>query len=152
MKNLTKLGVLAVDFLILDQISKYLAKEFLDNPVQVFGEFFKFEYVENRGIAFSIPMPYLVIIISNIFLIGLIIYLAKEELDLSEKKAVIPMALLVAGGLGNLIDRLFHGFVVDFISIWKYPFFNLADAYIIAAVLLLILFYGKIKRVKNTKT
>jgi signal peptidase II len=149
MKNLSKLALLTTDFLILDQVSKYFAKTSLEQPVNVIGNFFKFEYAENTGIAFSLPVPYLVIIISNFLLIGLLVYLAAKELNLSHKIAKIATSLLVAGGIGNLIDRVWHGFVIDFISIWKYPFFNLADVYIITAVLLLIVFYGKIKRVKK---
>ncbi|MFA7685250.1 MAG: signal peptidase II [Candidatus Gracilibacteria bacterium] len=149
MKTLAKLALLIIDFLVLDQVSKYFVKTSLSQPVNLLGDFFKFEYAENTGIAFSLPVPYLVIIISNILLIGFLIYLAVKELNLSSKIAQIAIALLIAGGVGNLIDRILHGFVVDFISIWKYPFFNLADAYIITAVLLLVVFYGKIKRVKK---
>lgn len=146
--NIAKLGLITVDFLIIDQVAKYFAKTLLEQPVIIIDKILKFEYAENTGIAFSIPVPHLLIIISNILLIGLLIYLAIEELNLSSKLAKIATSLLIAGGIGNLIDRLIHGFVIDFISIWKYPYFNLADIYIIAAVLLLTVFYGKIKRVK----
>ena len=149
MKNSIKLALLIGDLLILDQVTKYISKEILTSPMNLISNLFKFEYVENTGIAFSLPVPYPIIIVSNTLLIGFLIYLAVEELDLNKKIARIPMAFLIAGGLGNLIDRLFHGFVIDFISIWKYPFFNLADVYILTAVLLLVVFYGKIKRVKN---
>lgn len=149
MKNAIKLVSLTVDLLILDQITKYISKVVIVGPLEIISNFFRFEYVENTGIAFSLPVPYPLIIISNILLIGFLIYLAIEELDINKVKTRIPMALLIAGGIGNLIDRLFHGFVIDFISIWKYPFFNLADIYIITAVLLLVVFYDKIKRVKN---
>lgn len=149
MKTFPKIALLTVDFLILDQVSKYFAKTTLEQPVNVIGDFLKFEYAENTGIAFSLPVPYLLIIGSNILLIGFLIYLAIKELNLSNKIAQIATSLLIAGGIGNLIDRVWHGFVIDFISIWKYPFFNFADVYIITAVLLLIVFYGKIKRVKK---
>lgn len=149
MKNLVKLVLITVDFFVLDQVSKYFAKSYLEQPVNIVENIFKFEYAENTGIAFSLPVPYIVIIISNILLIGLLIYLAGKELNLSNKIAKIATSLLIAGGVGNLIDRILHGFVIDFISVWKYPLFNLADMYIITAVLLLIVFYGKIRRVKK---
>jgi len=149
MKTLAKTALLTAFFLILDQVSKYFAKTSSDQPFLVIGDLFKLEYVENRGIAFSLPVPYLIIIISNFLLIILLVYLAVHELNLKSKLAKFSTALLIAGGIGNLIDRMIHGFVIDFISIWKYPFFNFADAYIITAVLLLVVFYGKIKRVKK---
>jgi signal peptidase II len=52
---------------------------------------------------------------------------------------------VLGGGLGNLIDRFTRGYVIDFISIWKWPVFNLADVFVTIGVLLIVLFYGKIK-------
>lgn len=149
MKHLTKITLITACLLAIDQMAKYFAKGLVEKPIILVGNFLKLEYAENTGIAFSLPVPYPFIIISNVFLIGLLIYLAIKELDLSNVLAKMATSLLVAGGLGNLIDRLIHGFVIDFISIYKYPFFNLADAYIIIAVLLLVVFYGKIKQVKK---
>jgi signal peptidase II len=149
MKYLPKLAFITAVFLILDQISKYFAKIYLENPIILIDNIFKFEYAENTGIAFSLPVPYVLILISNIFIIGTLIYLAITEFDFSNNIAKIATSLVIAGGMGNLIDRLIFGYVIDFISIWQYPFFNLADAYIITAVLLLVVFYGKIKQVKK---
>ena len=59
---------------------------------------------------------------------------------------------LVAGGaLGNLFDRVMHGYVIDYIAIWKWPVFNLADAAIFVGAVLLVIFYDKIALVKNKK-
>ena len=149
MKHFAKITLVTVGLLAIDQMAKYFAKEILETPVVLINNLLKLEYVENTGIAFSLPVPYLFIIVSNIFLMGLLIYLAVSELNLSNILAQIATSLLIAGGLGNLIDRLMHGFVIDFVSVYKYPFFNLADAYIIAAVLLLVIFYGKIKQAKK---
>jgi len=149
MKYLYKLSLITAGFLILDQITKYFAKMDFVKPVILVENVLKLEYAENTGIAFSLPVPYLLILISNIFIIGVLIYLAYLEFDFSSNIAKIATSLLIAGGLGNLIDRLIFGYVIDFISIWQYPFFNLADMYIISAVLLLVVFYGKIKRVKK---
>ncbi len=80
---------------------------------------------------------------------GLIIYLAGKELNLNKKITQILLALIVAGGLSNLFDRFIHGFVIDFISIWIYPIFNIADIYITIGILLTIAFYGKIKRMQK---
>lgn len=112
------LGTSALTFL--DQLSKLAAVK----------GFFGLEYAENTGIAFSIPVPYIALIIFNVILIGAVIFLAIKELDLNKSIGKIAIALILGGGFGNLIDRLVNGYVIDFISIWKYPSFNLADAYI----------------------
>ena len=91
----------------------------------------------------------MVIIFLNLILIGLIIYGGKKELNLKLNSSKVFVALILGGALGNLVDRIFHGFVIDFISIWIYPVFNLADIFITLGVLLIILKYGKIKALKK---
>jgi signal peptidase II len=151
MKNFLKISGFVVMFLGLDQLTKYLAVMFFKDPFVIVDGFFKMQYVENTGIAFSLPLPYILILISNFVLLFLLATFAYKVVDLSALPAKICVSMILAGGIGNLIDRLIHHFVIDFISIWAYPFFNLADAFITIGVLLLILFYGRIRQVK-TKT
>lgn len=149
MKQIPKILILSIGFIALDQLTKFLAARFLDSPQLIFGNFFKLQYAENTGIAFSLPVPYPLILLSNLILILMVVYLAVEELDLKNLLAKFSVALIVGGGIGNLMDRLLMGHVVDFISVGRYPYFNFADLYITVAVLLLVVFYGKIKRVKK---
>jgi signal peptidase II len=58
----------------------------------------------------------------------------------------VIIALLAAGAMGNLIDRIRLGYVIDFISVGSFPVFNFADSFITVAIFLLLLFYDKIKR------
>lgn len=120
-----------IALIFLDQITKYS----VDMPIK------------NAGIAFGIPIQLIGIILMNILLLILLLYFAKKELNLNSKLAQYLLALVFAGGISNLIDRLYHGYVIDFISIWIWPTFNFADIYITIGILLLIIFYGKIKRV-----
>lgn len=131
---------------LLDQISKYLIVKYLKTPLQIINNFFKLEYSENTGIAFGIPIPHFAILVLNLFLICFVIYFAFKELNLSLKATKLALSLLLGGAMGNIIDRLTNGYVVDFISISRWPNFNLADTFITTAILLIILFYGKIKR------
>lgn len=103
----------------------------------------------NEGVAFSIPFPYPALILVNVLLIFLIIYFSCRELDYDKYLARLSVSLLLAGGVGNLIDRLKNGYVIDFIEIWKWPSFNVADIYISVGVLLIIFFYARIKQVKT---
>lgn len=107
-------------------------------------------FTKNPGIAFGIALPQFVIIGLTIALLALIIFYTNKELKFSSRLTQLSLSLILAGGLSNLYDRLTRGFVVDFISldfrIFRYPDFNLADAYIFTGVLLILLFYAKIKK------
>lgn len=86
---------------------------------------------------------HIIIIILNIVIIGiLLIFLIKQY-----KKKVIPeklfICMIIGGGLSNLIDRIFRGYVVDYIDInqiIKYPIFNIADISIVIGVILFIVY------------
>lgn len=129
---------------IIDQFTKRLALDLPDGGLSIIKNFFSLKYSENFGIAFSIPVPKVALILGTIALLILLTYFFFKELNLKKYIAQAAIALIWAGGFGNLIDRIFRGYVVDFISIWKWPIFNIADIYILGGVLLLITFYAKI--------
>lgn len=147
-KGRLKIIIYAFLLAILDQITKYWAIATLKlKPPFLLSNDIGFKYSENTGIAFSLPIPQPLIIFLNIVFFFLIFWVFEKEFNTKKAKAQWGLALIIGGGLGNLIDRFTHGFVVDFISLWTYPIFNLADVYISIGVLLMIVFYGKIKRV-----
>ena len=131
---------------LLDQLGKYLIVQYLKAPLPVFEDFFKLEYSQNTGIAFGLPIPQKILIPGAFILMIAIFFFAKKELNLDKGITRIALALILGGALGNLIDRLAYGYVIDFIAIWEWPNFNLADIYITLGVLLILMFYGKIKR------
>lgn len=144
-KDATSLFLLTVIFILFDQITKYFVLT-LNEPIYLISDLVRFKFSGNTGIAFSLDLPFWIIIISNIILLGLIIFFAGKELNIGKLLSKFSVALILGGGAGNLIDRFVYGYVVDFIGIWKWPVFNLADLFITIGVLLIILFYGKIKR------
>ena len=133
---------------IIDQISKYFVlQNFKSAPLEILGPNIGFQYSENYGIAFSIAIPPTLIILLNVVLFFVIFRVFQREFNMQHRIAQWGVALIIGGGIGNIIDRLTYGYVVDFIALWSYPRFNLADTFISIGVLLLILFYGKIRRV-----
>lgn len=103
------------------------------DSIPVIENFFHITYVQNKGVAFG--MLYgkvaLIIAIGIIAVIGITYYIIKNLNTLSAW-TIAAMMLILAGALGNLYDRAFRGFVVDFIDfrgIWSY-IFNIADTYI----------------------
>ena len=139
--------ILSFVIVILDQISKFFAIEYLKNnkPYVIIKDFFRLDYVENRGAAFGILQHRraLFIILTLIVILILLLYLIRNYFSLSVY-AKIAFALLIGGAIGNLIDRIRFGYVVDFISfrlfnIYNFPVFNIADISIVISTFIIIL-------------
>lgn len=109
--------------LILDQISKYLARIFLQpiHSISIIGDFFRFTYVENPGIAFGLRIDnkvfFTVLSIVAVILIFYYLFLLREQ-----KILRFAFAIILGGAFGNLIDRFIYGQVVDF---FDFEFFNI---------------------------
>jgi len=116
-----------------------------------FTDYFSFTYAENTGIAFGIPVPLYLLILLTILLIAAFLYFSIKELNINSYLTLTAVSLVVAGGVGNFLDRVLYGYVIDFIRIWNYPTFNFADIIILVGVLMIIAFYGRMKgtKIKN---
>ncbi len=128
--NKNYIFILALVLAGVDQLSKYIALEYFNESVSF-----------NSGIAFSIAVPYNILAIGTLILLGLVIYMVKKNEQKLNRTTAIAASLLIGGGLGNFIDRINLGYVIDFISIWIYPVFNLADAFITVGVVMFVIFY-----------
>lgn len=133
----------------LDQWTKCLAAEHLAQPISLWPDVFELQYCENRGVAFGMLQGqcWVFIPLTLIVVIALVVMLFRSEWRHSRIFSV-SAALIVAGGIGNLIDRIFHGFVTDFLyfKLIDFPIFNVADCYVtIGAILLFayLLFFNK---------
>ena len=125
--------------LLLDQFLKYLIVKF--NP-SFDWNILKIHFVKNTGAGFGILQgknDYLALISLAITILILIYY---KKIP-SEKNALIGYSLFLGGVIGNLLDRLLRGFVIDFIDFGWWPAFNVADAAITIGAVLLIIYYWK---------
>ena len=126
--------ILILSMIALDQWTKYLAISLQDGRIiSVFHPFLSFMYVENRGAAFGIfqNQKWLLFSLSFIIIAYLFYfyYKHKNALKFMEK---LSLNFIIAGALGNMIDRIGRGYVVDYISVvfpngYHFPVFNLAD-------------------------
>ena len=139
-----KILYLSIIVLILDQLSKILCDMFLElnKPVSIINSFFSINYVQNEGAAWSIFSGQRIVLI----LIGLfaLYFINKFIKDFKEnKRNILAFGLLIGGILGNLLDRMFLGYVRDFLDFkifgYNYPVFNISDIGIFLGVLLLII-------------
>jgi len=144
--NLQKIVVLGIFFAIFDQLSKWWALQNLQQPM-VLTSWFSLRVEQNHGIAWSLPVPYPLLLLLHIGLLVAIPWFICKHTDIHKQKTLWITALVIGGALGNLYDRLFRGFVVDFIAFSFWPVFNLADVFLTVGIFLFVAFYAKIKRV-----
>ncbi len=145
-------GLLILILFIFDQYSKYLIRINFDlfQHKNVFY-FLDFVYIPNYGVAFNILnneslnlgfVFSLLVFLICLYLVWLI-FINQERPD---KTQLMSLSLILAGGLGNLIDRVFLGHVVDFIAFTFNPYvFNLADVFITIGIVLYLINYFKVK-------
>ncbi|MDR3048597.1 MAG: signal peptidase II [Elusimicrobiota bacterium] len=133
---------------ILDQLSKFAISHFLryDSSIPIIKSFafFNIVKVQNTGIAFSLLQNknFIFMVLVFCFLIVLIIWLYKNRLKISSLQKY-AFCFVIAGGFGNLTDRLFRGAVIDFldfgINALRWPSFNIADSAVCIGAFLIVL-------------
>ena len=131
----------------LDQLTKYLAIINLKNhpAVVLWDGVLELNYLENRGSAFGMlqNQKFFILFIGVVFLAVILFFLFKLPEEKKFCTVHILLSAIVAGGVGNMIDRLRFDYVVDFISfvLIHFPIFNVADCYIVVATIVLFLLF-----------
>ena len=128
---------------IIDQIIKYFVSAYLQ-PVGSVSEkdnIFSLTYVENKGVAFGMfsDMRWIFVALTAIMLAIIIFYMFKKRPK--GKFFYVCAALIIGGGIGNLIDRIFYGYVIDYLSLSFFPpVCNFADYCITAGTIMLVIY------------
>ena len=132
--------LIGIILIVLDQVTKVLV---INKNIEIIPNFFNITYTQNTGAAFGIGSINIILIISILVVIGLIIVLIKEKKHITN---YIPFVLILSGSIGNLIDRIFRGYVIDFLdfNIFNFPNFNIADICIVVGIFILL--YELIKK------
>ena len=139
--NIILVVILVSVLLGIDLLLKYLVSTYL-TTVNIIDNFFSLTYVLNDGAAFSLfaSTTYLLILIALICLF-FIIYELKNNLD--DRVLSIGYSLVLAGLLGNFLDRLIDGYIIDYLSFkilgYNYPIFNFADILIVVGIIVVII-------------
>ncbi len=167
--------VVAALVVILDQITKLLVVENIPKGavIEIIEDVFNLTYIENTGAAFGMLSGHrwVFMVISVVAIIAICFYLWKDKPESYWVK--LPLAFILGGGIGNMIDRSFRGSVVDFIdadfvqypqvsfdggfsiSLRDFPIFNVADCFITVgcAMLVCYLIFVELRtELKNRKT
>ena len=134
--------ILTIVFLIIDFCSKLVVSNLLEigDSILVIDKFFRITYVRNTGAAWSLfaNNKYLVLILSFIIIIGIILYVYKNKCNNKIEK--IGYSLIIGGAIGNFVDRILYGYVIDFFDFnifgYDFPIFNIADCCVVVGAIL----------------
>ena len=127
----------------MDQLTKMAL---INKNITLIPNLMEFTYTKNTGAAFGIGSNNIImVIIVNVIILGFIIKFLKDNSKKVDFPIIISLVLILSGAIGNLIDRLFRGFVIDFIDInvLNFPNFNIADISIVLGIFVLIIVITK---------
>ena len=149
MNRIFKLLVLIFTMVIIDQLTKgyFQANYVLGQSTPVIDGFFNFTYIHNRGAAFGFGATYgdwfrisVFKVFPVIIVLGFLVAIWKDRNDKTKSLSSWAYALIVAGAIGNLFDRIGLDYVVDFLDFYyknhHYPAFNVADSCITIGVIM----------------
>lgn len=149
--------VIAILVIIMDQLSKWwiVVNLELGERLTIITNWLYFTSHRNKGAAFGIlqNQMLLFVIVTVIVVIGIIYYLQRKVVY---RGTGVAFGLILGGAIGNFLDRLFRGEVVDFIDVnlfayTDFPIFNIADSSLVIGVILLMLFTLKEEEMKKEK-
>lgn len=137
--------IIACLVVVFDQLSKFLVSKSLslNQSIGVIKNVFHLTLIHNTGTVFGVLKGYnLIFIILSLAIIAFIIYYLYKTDDFKEE---VLLALVLGGAIGNLIDRIIFGHVIDFIDFRVWPAFNIADSAVTIGVILLVVYLFKKK-------
>lgn len=149
--------LIIIGTIVLDQLTKWLAVEFLTkvDTVPIIKDVLHLTYLENTGAAFGILKNnrWVFILISTLAIFAIIFYIVKYPPE--NRWLGTGLAFFAGGGIGNMIDRVFLGYVVDFIDfrLIDFAIFNVADSFVCigAALMVIYIFFFSDDKKKEVK-
>ncbi len=143
MKNKTIKLIFCITILLIliDQITKFVIQYKYENPIG--NDFISITLVQNTGMAFGFNNGNTKNMILTFVILLLIMNFIRTQKEMIDTKTAIALGFILAGGIGNLIDRIVHDGVIDFIQLKNFAVFNLADCYVVIGWILIVIFLVK---------
>jgi len=135
----------ALIIILIDQLSKFFVRTNfqLNQSIPVIDNIFHLTYIQNTGAGFGIlKSQALILIFISVAVIGIILY-NFDKIKNNETSLQILAGFVLGGTIGNLINRLAYGHVIDFLDFQIWPIFNLADSFVTIGVIGLIIYLWK---------
>jgi len=144
-KKYLTISLITLFIIIIDQFTKLLIiKKFnINETLPIINNIFHLTYIQNTGAGFGILKGFnILLILISIVVVIIIIYYIKNIKE-NEKILQILLAFVLAGTIGNLIDRIRLNYVIDFLDFRIWPVFNIADSFITIGIIGLIIYFWK---------
>ncbi len=135
----------ALAIILIDQLSKFFVRANfqLSQSIPVISNIFHLTYINNTGAGFGIlKAQALILIFISVAVIGIILY-NFDKIKNNETLLQILVGFILGGTIGNLIDRLAYGSVIDFLDFQIWPIFNFADSFVTIGVIGLVIYLWK---------
>lgn len=139
--------ILIAALIIFDQFTKKLAvAKLMNQPAFVLIDgVLELDYLENRGVAFGMfqGQRFMILLVGIVFLAVLLFFMFKMPAGKKYTALHIILSFVIAGGIGNMIDRFRLEYVIDFISfvLINFPIFNVADCYVVCGVIAMCIMF-----------
>ena len=133
---------IAIVVVLIDQITKFSIKNSfqLNQSIPVIKNFFHLTYIHNFGAGFGIlQQQRFILIFISLIVVGVILFYLDRIKD-KESLLQVFVGFSLGGTIGNLIDRVFYGFVIDFLDFRIWPTFNFADSFVSIGVIGLVIY------------
>ena len=143
--NISKVYSITLFMFLIDFLSKnFITHNFiLLKSIELIPNFFYITYLQNTGAAWSILKNNTIMLALLSLIIFILISNHIKKLQFIDKWSIISFGLLLGGILGNFIDRVMYGYVIDFLDFkifgYDYPVFNLADTMIVIGTIMIII-------------
>lgn len=130
--------IISLLIILIDQITKYIVETNLyQKQIVIIDNIFAFSYLQNKGGAWGIMSNFSVLFLILIPLI--VIFICIMASKSTSKLEINAWYMIIGGALGNYIDRITRGYVVDFLDFYIWPVFNIADVFVVVGCGLLII-------------
>jgi len=135
--------IIIILIILIDQYIKHLivGNILVNDSIPIIGNFFQISHIHNYGAAFSILQDKQFFLIATVSVLCIVLF---AFLILKRKvyhwSILVGISMIIGGGIGNLIDRINLGYVVDFLRFGSFPVFNFADMCVVCGSCLLILY------------
>lgn len=133
------INILVLNLLLLDILLKKIFFTSTSEEYFIFGDFLKLKLATNSGIAFGLNLNYYFLILIYFLIAPALLFILFKAYQQKNNFHIIGLSLIIFGSISNLIDRVYFGFVIDYIDLKYYTVFNLADVMIVMGVIVIIL-------------
>jgi len=148
-KKIMLINLLVSILFLIDRLTKWRALGIPEGGVFLFSEkFVGLRFYKNFNLIFNIALPEGLMFGLIGIILAVVVWLLVKNYRRENIFLIFSLSLIIVGAVSNLIDRLYFGFVVDFISFFDYSIFNLSDVYIVGGVGLILFWELKNKKLK----